>query len=228
VLSTIAIVPSAPVLVPELAGGAAAELAELWSAVRSAVAELPPRWVAVGVGDTDDLIRAPAAGTFAGYGADVQVSLSPDGASALQPMPLCALMAAWLRGRCAPDADLEVRVVSRDTPNRDAVDAGSDLLADLDVRDDAFGVLVVADGFTTLTPPAPGGYDPTSIARQQDLDQALRTGDVDTLRDLPAGAAGRAAYQMLAGLADPCPRSVDLLYSGAPYGVGYVAGVWRI
>jgi len=37
---------------------------------------------------------------------------------------------------------------------------------------------------------------------------------------------GRVAYQVLAGLAGRPPRSAKELYRGAPYGVGYFAGVW--
>lgn len=47
-LSAIGIVPSAPVLVPELAGAAAAELADLGAAVIAAASLLPKSWIAVG------------------------------------------------------------------------------------------------------------------------------------------------------------------------------------
>jgi hypothetical protein len=32
---------------------------------------------------------------------------------------------------------------------------------------------------------------------------------------------------VLAGLAEPAPRSVKELYRAAPYGVGYFTGVWQ-
>ena len=76
-LSAIAIVPSAPVMVPELASSAAAELADLRAAVLAAAATLPPRWIAIGVGPADDVIGQERAGTFAGYGVDLRVALSP-------------------------------------------------------------------------------------------------------------------------------------------------------
>ncbi|MCV7060271.1 hypothetical protein H7I76_06675 [Mycolicibacterium vaccae] len=43
--------PSAPVLVPELAGAAAEELTDLRTATIAAAASLPQRWIAVGVAD---------------------------------------------------------------------------------------------------------------------------------------------------------------------------------
>ncbi len=63
---------------------------------------------------------------------------------------------------------------------------------------------------------------------QQALDDALASGDVAALIDTSAGAVGRVAYQVLAGLADPAPRAAEVSYAAAPYGVGYVAGVWRV
>ena len=77
VLTAVAIIPSAPLLVPELAGTAAAEIAELTAAVRSAAAVLPARWIGVGVDTVARRVGPQAAGTFAGYGADVRVTLSP-------------------------------------------------------------------------------------------------------------------------------------------------------
>ncbi|MGB7113075.1 MAG: hypothetical protein WBD77_21500, partial [Mycobacterium sp.] len=76
-LSAIAIIPSAPVLVPELAGAAADEVAELRAAMVAAVAALPPRWVAVGVGAADGVVDAGGVGTYAGFGVDLLVRLSP-------------------------------------------------------------------------------------------------------------------------------------------------------
>ena len=59
--------------------------------------------------------------------------------------------------------------------------------------------------------------------------------DPVALTRLPDTIVGRVAYQVLAGLIgypgassrpDPAPLSAEELYRGAPYGVGYFAGVW--
>ena len=76
-MSAIAIIPSAPVLVPELAGAAADEVADLRAAMVAAAAALPPRWVAVGVGAGDAVVGPDSVGTFAGFGTDLLVRLSP-------------------------------------------------------------------------------------------------------------------------------------------------------
>lgn len=225
-LSAIAIVPSAPVMVPELAGAAAAETAELRAAALAVAAALPQRWVAVGTAAVETRCGPDAVGTFAGYGVDVPVRLSGTAHAAAAALPLCALIAGWLRGLASPEAVAELRAVAAATPGHEALVAGRELRAELDGNDDAVGVLIVADGATTLTASAPGGHDPDSVPVQAALDDALAAGRVADLIDLPDGIVGRAAYQVLAGLAEPAPRTVEERYRGAPYGVGYFVGLW--
>ncbi|WP_285033722.1 hypothetical protein [Mycolicibacterium sp. lyk4-40-TYG-92] len=223
-LTHVAIVPSAPILVPELASGAAVELADLTAAVRCAAQDLPSRWVAIGVGPRDDRVPADAAGTFAGYGADVRVAFSPDLPGEVRPLPLCALIAGWLRGSVNAGATVDVRVYAADMAPEVAIERGRVLRGELDAAADPVGVLVVADGANTLTAAAPGGFEPDSVARQAQWDDALATGDVAAIAGL-SGALGRVAYQLLAGLAGPDPKATEL-YRGAPYGVGYFVGTW--
>ncbi len=227
-LSAIAIVPCAPVLVPELAGAAAAEVADLAAAVVAAAAMLPIRWVAVGIGPGDAVVSPASAGTFAGFGVDLPVRLAPQpGDRSAQDLPLCALMAAWVRGQARPDSFVEVRAYAGDSDPASAVARGRELRAELEEQPDPIGVLVVADGANTLTARAPGGYDPGGAAAQQLLDDALASGDVATLSRLPERILGRVAFAALAGLTKPGPRSATELYRGAPFGVGYFAGVWQ-
>lgn len=226
-LSAIALIPSAPVMVPELATSAAAELAELRAAVFAAAAELPSRWVAIGVGPTDEVIGSHAVGTFGGYGADVRVAMSTRSDRAPERLPLCALITGWVRGQACPNALAEVRAYSDEHDVDAALVFGRALRAELDERSDSVGVLVVADGANTLTQPAPGGYDPDSVAVQAALDDALGAGDAAALIDLPTGIVGRVAYQVLAGLTEPRPAAARELYRDAPYGVGYFVGVWQ-
>ena len=227
VLSAIAIVPSAPVMVPELAGDAAGELADLRQAVFAAAASLPTRWIAIGVDAVDAALGPAGVGTFAGYGVDQRIALSPNATDAPTELPLCALIAGWVRGEANPGARTEVRVYAAEIDADAAVAHGRLLRTEIDEAADPLGVLVVADGAHTLTPPAPGGYDPDSIAVQATLDDALAAGDGAALTRLPETIVGRVAFQVLAGLTEPGPRSAKELYRGAPYGVGYFAGVWQ-
>ena len=155
-------------MVPELAGTAAAELAELRAAVFAAAAALPrggsPSASAPRRRRSSD---RDAAGTFAGYGADVRGRAVARRARRPADLPLCALIAGWVRGQVAPAG---ARRGARATPTIIDADAavapGRALRAEIDVRPRPVGVLVVADGAHTLTPPAPGGYDPDSSAVQ--------------------------------------------------------------
>ncbi len=228
-LSAIAIVPSAPVLVPELAGAAAAEVADLAAATLAAAALLPDRWVAIGTGPDDDAFGPDVVGTFAGFGVDVRVRLSPHTGADATPvaLPVCALVAAWARGQAQPRASAQVRVYRADHDAATAQGLGEHLRAEIDRLPEAVGVLVVADGANTLTPAAPGGYDPDNATAQEALDDALAAGDVAALSRLPDQILGRVAFQVLAGLAGPGPRSAKELYRGAPFGVGYFAGAWQ-
>ena len=226
-LSAIAIIPSAPVLVPELAGTAADEVADLRAAMAAAVATLPPRWVAVGVGAIDSVVGPEAVGTFAGFGVDLAVRLSPQANGQAVDMPLCALIAGWIRAQAQPDAAAQVRVFADSHDSATAVDLGRQLRNEIDQSTEPTGVLVVADGANTLTPSAPGGHQPADVDVQRALDDALACGDLAALTRLPAQVRGRVAFGVLAGLVEPVPRSAKELYRAAPYGVGYFAGVWQ-
>lgn len=214
-------------MVPELAGAAAVELAGLREAVVAAAASLPARWIAVGAAPTDAVVVPPRVGTFAGYGLDLRISLSAGTGGAPSELPLCALIAGWVRGQVNPGAAVEVRAYADDLDVDAAVQRGRRLRAEIDEAADPIGVLVIADGAHTLTAPAPGGYEPESIPVQAALDDALADGDAAALTRLPESIVGRVAYQVLAGLTGGQPRSAQELYRGAPYGVGYFVGVWR-
>jgi hypothetical protein len=224
-LAAIALTPAAPVLVPALAGAASSEVAEFTEAARVAAAALPDRWIAIGVGPVDQIVEPGIRGTFAGYGADLPVALSDQAPQQITALPLCALIAGWLRAEANPSARVQVRVYPSSLDAETAVLRGRELRTQIDAEDEPVGVLVVADGANTLTPAAPGGHDPQSEALQAALDGALAAGDTAALTGLPEGVIGRVAYQVLAGLA-PQPTAAVRLACGAPYGVGYFVGTW--
>ena len=151
--------------------------------------------------------------------------MSPVAGDVNRELPLCALITGWLRSRVDAQASAEVRVYSDEHGPDAALDRGRRLRAEIEEAADPVGVLVVADGVHTLTRTAPGGHDPKSIPVQTALDDALARGDSAALARLPRTVVGRVAYQVLAGL-EPAPRTAEELYRGAPYGVGYFAGVW--
>lgn len=227
-LGTIAIIPSAPVLVPELGGAAAVETIELRAAVLAAAAVLPPRWVVIGGGCADGVFGPGCVGTFAGFGVDLRVGFAPESHLGAQPtaLPLCGLIAGWVRGQAQPQARAYVRTYAYQQDCASALAAGRYLRDEIDQIPDLTGVMVVADGMNTLTPAAPGGYYPESLDAQLALDDALACGDLAALAGLPQQVTGRVAFQVLAGLVASTPQSTTQLYRGSPYGVGYFVGTW--
>ncbi|WP_069160221.1 hypothetical protein [Nocardia altamirensis] len=242
--SIAALVPSPPILVPELCGGATGPIpghqvdprvalrAEVVAAA-TAMAAVTDRWTVVGVGAADQAFGPGTVGTFRGFGADVRVALSATASAAPDPrLPLPVLIAGWLREQVAPAIAADVHIVAEDTDPDDCRALGMKLRAEADGSDARHGVLVIADGAATLTLKAPGYLDERAEAVQADLDRMLRTGDLAGLRALnPVLCAelvlsGRAAYQVLTGLFDADPI-VETRYQAAPFGVGYHVGLWR-
>ncbi|MFE3544845.1 hypothetical protein ACFXK0_17945 [Nocardia sp. NPDC059177] len=246
--SIAALVPSPPMLVPELCGrppapggdpdDPVAVLRAAALAAAGALAAAADRWTVLGVGARAENFDPGTVGTFRGFGADVVVGLGP-GTRAAGPadaqLPLPVLVAGWLREQVSPAISVRARLLADDTAPAQCVRAGAVLRAELDADPVPHAVLVVADGAATLTVGAPGYLDERAAPAQAALDTALRAGSRAGLAALdPELSAqllldGRAAYQALGGLfaADPADPLVRTLYQGAPFGVGYDVSVWQ-
>ncbi|MFW0873625.1 hypothetical protein [Rhodococcoides corynebacterioides] len=235
-LSAVAFVPSPPLLVPELMGAASDEMTELRDAALGAVRDLAERsdvLLAVGV-DTHAGLLSSVVGTYVGWGADVVVRTAPDASGSPDPkLPLAATTVGWLRERTAPASAIDVVLVAVDADAAACASAARDIGARAG-GPERVGLLVVADGATTLTAAAPGAFDDRAEGVQQRIDDALAAVDTATLRSLdPAlcaelGVAGRAAWQVTAAVVDAAGRSFTgrTWYRAAPYGVGYTVGSW--
>jgi hypothetical protein len=233
----VAVVPSAPLMVPELTVGGAEESAEMRGACLDAVrsmAATADRWLVLGA---DPLGRrtvdGAAYGSFLGFGVDVRVSLAPDPVGrARADLPLPVLIAGWLRGQAAGHVTATAELVD---PGLSA--AGCKVLGEeLAARTGAgTAVLVVGDGATTHTEKAPGHLDERAGPFDTEVSRALAAGDAAGLLALDAALAtelhaiGRAPWQVLAGLAAATGSRWDarVLYSDAPYGVAYHVASWR-
>ncbi|MYS80418.1 hypothetical protein [Embleya scabrispora] len=233
-----AVVPCPPMIVPELARGAVAELDALRAACDRALAGLaetaPDRLVVLGAGDADATLEAGGTGSFAPYGLDLEVVL---GAGAAQPLSPALTVGAWLLGRSpwaaeriaagtAPSPVTAAVIASDADPARCAA-RGAELVA----GPDRVALVVVGDGSACRTEKAPGYLDARAEPYDRALGAALADADSDALAALePALAeelwvAGRPALQVLAGAAGPGRRG-RLLYAEAPYGVGYFVALW--
>lgn len=238
----VALIPSAPLLIPQLAGPAAHDTVAVREAVRVAGRDLAAdrAWVVVGAADGPCVPGAECVreGTTAGFGVAVDVVLPGAGAATraarggpVAPMPLSMLVGGWLAGESGA-VDVRPVLIAPDATPGDAVALGVTLreLADRP----GVGVLVVADGANALSPRAPGGGERAEAwDLQRRIDAALASADTGALAALdPAdcdgsGVAGRPAWQVLAGLAAGREWDVSVDYAAAPFGVGYTVARWR-
>lgn len=239
VLAQIAVIPSAPLLVPELAGPDAVDTEPVRAAVRAAgerLAEAAARWIAVGVGaPAPDGFRVDGdfrtEGDFGAYGVPVPVRLAADGSGGGDaPLPLSMLLAGWLGEQVTP-SPRSIRPVAVDPAATAAACAelGAQVLAEA-AGAEPVGLLVVADGPTALSPTAPGGGERASAwALQRTLEAAVAAADGGALAGLSAadcaaeGVGTRAAWQVLGGVLDGMPGAAAAVdYAAAPFGVGYL------
>lgn len=244
VLAQIAVIPSAPLLVPELAGPDAVDTEAVRAAVLAVGADLAGaacRWVAVGAG-TPPAGSPPRSGDFGAYGVAVPVHLpSESGLTEQVPaagdrLPLPLLLAGWLGARVQPPPrEIEPIVVDPSTAGAACAELGARIVRDIAADEEPVGLLVVADGPTALSPRAPGGGERASAwALQHRLEAALRGGDAAALAGLgeaecaAEGVDSRAAWQVLGGALRDLPvDEVDVVYAQAPFGVGYLAATLR-
>jgi hypothetical protein len=218
-----AVCPQPPLLVPEVAAGAARELDELRSACDEAVARLlaraPTTVVLLGSGPTTREFPSPYRASFRRWGADVEAALGepePDGpvgppGPAGPPMPLSLAVGVWLVRRALSRPGVAAGRVRRPTVWRAhavAADASpaecAALGAALRSTADDWALLVLGDGSACRGEKAPAYDDARAEPFDKTVAQALATADADALRDLdPAVAAelrvaGRAPWQVLA------------------------------
>jgi hypothetical protein len=234
VLVAAAVCPCPPLLVPEVAAGAAPELDELRAAcdaaVGSVLAASPDVLVVVGAGEESAEVPHGAVGSLAPYGVDLRVSLDETDASAVPAtLPLSLTVGAWLLRRQAWAGERRGVTVDGSAPASDCAALGRSL-AGLAAR---VALLVVGDGSARRSLKAPGYLDTRAEPYDAALAEALASGDATTLAALdPAEAeallvGGRAAFQVLAGAAEDAGAVKGHLRTHeAPYGVGYLVATW--
>ncbi|MEU2116912.1 class III extradiol dioxygenase subunit B-like domain-containing protein [Streptomyces sp. NPDC016459] len=238
-----AVCPCPPLLVPEVATGAAPELDAARAACTDAVGLLaaarPDRLYVVGPAPEGGVFAAGSAGTFAGFGVDLAVRLgeSPteDGpATGGAPaddrvLPSALAVGAWLLGRSgwagAPIEGLGVDEGAKP-------DVCSGIGRELAASAPRVALLVMGDGSACRTVKAPGYLDERAAGFDAQAARALGTADVTALLALDPElahalkAAGRAPWQVLAGAAEGAGLEGRLLFEDAPYGVGYFVAAW--
>ncbi|MGV9252882.1 class III extradiol dioxygenase subunit B-like domain-containing protein [Streptomyces sp. NPDC003697] len=234
-----AVCPCPPLLVPEVAAGAAPELDAARAACADAVGVLaaarPDRLIVVGPAEGSGRGPHPEGtrGSFRGFGVDLEVRLGRDtgrgGPDAGHALPPSLAVAAWLLQRvdwC--DAPVEGLGVEESLAPERCGEAGRSLAA----RAGRVAMLVTGDGSACRTLKAPGYLDERAAPYDATVARALAGADVAALAALEPEPAhelqvsGRAPWQVLAGAAENAALSGALLYDDAPYGVGYMVAAW--
>lgn len=232
--------PQPPLLVPELAQGAAPQLDALRAACTAAVDRLyaagPEVLAVAGSGGPSQGAPVRSRGSFHRYGLDLAVdggwpesgaAAAGSGGAGASPeeMPLSLLIAAWLL-RDRPSAP--PREAFAVAGQEDAVALGSVLAA----RPERVGLLVIGDGSASRTLKAPGHLDPRAEGYDEAVAKALGTADHRALAALDPAlsdellVAGLPAWQTAASAAAGHDFDAELLYDEAPYGVGYFVATW--
>lgn len=212
-----AVVPSAPLLLPEVTGPDATDLAELRESVAAAVAGLVTG--GAGRGPQRVVVAARAeTGALAGMGAPVAGPSGSGGADG-------AAAPGWAHelGRILL-ADAGFTGAVEDLVVPDAATAA----ASLHETDEATALLVLADGSATRGPRAPAGEDPRGDEVDTAIADALVTGRapaVDPALALALQVRGLPGFAAAVSAARRAGLTWVLLYTGAPAGVGYVVAL---
>ncbi|MGW3206697.1 class III extradiol dioxygenase subunit B-like domain-containing protein [Streptomyces sp. NPDC001135] len=231
-----AVCPCPPLLVPEVAAGAAPEMDDARSACADALGVLaaarPDLLVVVGPAEQGGRGSFPqgARGSFRGFGVDLDVRLGPvTDPVAGRELPPSLAVGAWLLQRTGwADAPIEGLGVGEPLAPERCIEVGREIGA----RAGRVALLVMGDASACRTVKAPGYLDERAAPFDAEVARALGAADVAAVQALDAGlayelkASGRAPWQVLSGAAEGADLAGALLYEDAPYGVGYVVVTW--
>lgn len=227
-----AVCPNPPLLVPDVASGAASELDELREACNRAVEEIfaagPDLITIVGGASSRSTHGAGDVGTLAVYGVDLTVDLSGGTPTGPAILPLSLTVGAWLiRDRPVPPPRT-AEAIPFDLPAGDCAAIGAGIAG----RAARVGLLIMGDGSACRGEKSPGYADPRAESFDAAVVAALAAGEVAALVDLDAElaadllCAGRSAWQVLGGAAGLTPGRGSVLFDAAPYGVQYTVATW--
>jgi hypothetical protein len=230
-----AVCPCPPLLVPEVAAGAAPELDALRAACADAVGVLaasrPDRLVVVGPAGRQDggTYGQGSPGSFREFGVPVDVTLAEptEDAEDVRSLPSSLAVAGWLLRRWNAAAVTGFGVAEQEEPERCLATGRS--VADSARR---VALLVMGDGSACRTLKAPGYLDARGEPFDAAVVAALGSADTAALAALDPGlayelqAAGRAPWQVLAGAAEGAGLAGQLLHETVPYGVAYFVAAW--
>jgi hypothetical protein len=242
-----AVCPHPPLLVPEVAGAAAAELDDLRAACDEAIAHLTAAGAelvaVVGAATRTGDYGLDPVGTLRPYGLDLTVGPRAPGVggfpadrrdgSAPAALPLSLTIGRWLLTRGPSGGRPRRRTawygVASEEPPAGCVQLGRDIAA----LAPSVALLCMGDGSVNFdVTGALAGRTGRTDAFDRTVASALANADQHTLGGLDPGlatrlsVAGRPAWQVLAGAAGHARFIGELLADQAPYGVRYYVARW--
>jgi hypothetical protein len=196
--------------------------------------------VVVGSGEPAEF-HAPGPVSFAGFGRDVVVPALVDGQPAGGELPTPIMVARYLASRdiAANPSHAPLWAAARwlTTHGADATALGQQLA----VEGTVVGLILVADGAACHGPKAPRAEDARAGGYDESVCDALGSGELSRLADIDGvvghelGATGVDVWPVLVAAATSS-RVADrvtsagigeVLWAGAPYGVGWAVASWR-
>jgi len=248
VLIAAVVVPGPPAFVSELMGSAAHELDDLRQAadlaVSRAVSDLfavssdsphsgpvMTQLVIVGPGEPREFDAAGPV-SFAGFGLKVSIPALAEGERTDGELPTPLMVARYLASRdlaAHPEhADLWAKARWITTSGADSTTLG-ERLRDSGTR---VAVILMADGALCHGPKAPRAGDPRAEAYEDEVCAVLGSGQLGRLAQIDVemgyelGASGPQVWPVLFTAADSDGIG-EVLWQGAPYGVGWAVAQWR-
>ncbi len=230
-IAAAAFCPHPPLLVPDVAAGAAGELDALRAqclAAITTIASSQRQLVLLGSAPRSAAHSPLARGSLAGFGVPGDIHLGAPTCGGELDLPLSLTVGAWLvRAALGPRSGAIGFSVGPDF----ATSRPAAQLLGL-AEQDELALLVLGDGTARRSTAAPGYLDERAAGYDADVAAALASGDGDRLAALDAElgesllAAGVPAWHAAAALLAGSRWTARLLHESAPYGVAYTVAVW--
>jgi hypothetical protein len=223
VIAGVAICPPAPLLARELTG-----LDPVVPELRQACATAVERLVKA---EPEVIAVVGSGGRTAVWPGDGRLNLAAFGPAlgrrderAGPPLPLPLGLGARLLDGSGYTGPRRLQSIHSGEPTAACLRLGAGLRA----LSDRVGLLVMADGSACRSLRAPGYLDPRAAPFDAAIAEAVRSGDLGSLRTMDHGlarellAGARPAWHVLAGAMPGGAPSTEILYEADPFGVFYL------
>ena len=222
-IAGVVICPPAPLLARELTGldPVVPELRQACAAAVERLVKAEPEVIAV-VGSGRRTAVWPGGGrlNLAAFGP----ALGPRDEKTGPPLPLPLGLGARLLDGSGYTGPRRLQSMHSGEPTAACLRLGAGLRA----LSDRVGLLVMADGSACRSLRAPGYLDPRAAPFDAAIAEAVRSGDLSSLRTMDHGlarellAGARPAWHVLAGAMPGGAPSTEVLYEADPFGVFYL------